>query len=487
MCKYAGMVYDIETLSPRAVDLVMATQESYTADLKAIEVQPSKLTRSMSAFCNADGGDLYIGVDEDRSTGTRTWRGFSNIEAANGHLQAFETAFPLGKGVEYEFLKSEGDPGLVLKVTLPRTPDVRPSSDGRVYVRRGAQNLPLDPNGVRRLEYQKGVRSFETHPVDVPIDFVSNSESIISFMLEVVTTAEPEDWLRKQLLIREDKPTVTAVLLFSDEPQAALPKQSALKVYRYSTDAVIGSRASLVGQPITVEGNAYSVIQEAVRTTVDMVQSIRVMTTTGLEPIAYPEVALHEIITNAVLHRDYSIADDVHVRVFDNRIEVESPGGLPADLTPTNILSERFSRNGNLVRWINKFPDPPNKDVGEGLRAAFDAMKELKLRPPEITDKRSSVLVQIRHERLASPEEMIIEYLQNHDEIANAEVRRLTGIGSENKVKSIFKQMIYAGELESIPGRSLRYAAYRLPASDAANTGVAVDGDSEPGLFVDLG
>ena len=103
-----------------------------------------------------------------------------------------------------------------------------------------------------------------------------------------------------------------------------------------------------------------------------------------MEAVQYPEVTLHEIITNAVLHRDYSVADDVHVRVFDNRIEVESPGRLPAHITPENILTERFSRNGNLVRWINKFPDPPNKDVGEGLRTAFAAMNQLKLKEPEI-------------------------------------------------------------------------------------------------------
>jgi len=46
---------------------------------------------------------------------------------------------------------------------------------------------------------------------------------------------------------------------------------------------------------------------------------------------------------------------------------------LPAHITPKNILKERFARNGNLVRVINKFPDPPNKDVGEGLNTAFEA------------------------------------------------------------------------------------------------------------------
>ena len=74
-----------------------------------------------------------------------------------------------------------------------------------------------------------------------------------------------------------------------------------------------------------------------------------------------------------------------------------------------------------MVRWINRFPDPPNKDVGEGLRTAFAAMQQLQLRQPEIEETTGSVLVRIRHQRLASPEEIILEYLRTHDEITNSE------------------------------------------------------------------
>jgi len=457
--------FEIAAIDGQATALLLDTTESYTADLKAVEVSPGKLTKSLSALCNADGGDLYIGIAEDTGAKVRTWNGFVNVEAANGHIQGLEAYFPLGQYIDYEFLQQKEHPeaGLVLKVSIQRTPDVRPASDGKVYLRRGAQSIPQDDDGVRRLEYQKGTRTFETHPVDTPLEFVTNSETIIGFMLEIVPTGEPEPWLRKQLLIREDKPTVAALLLFADEPQAALPKQSGIKIYRHATTDKVGSRGNLVSQPLTIEGGVYQAIYDAVRTTTDLVQGIRVMGPNGLEEIKYPEVALHEIITNAVLHRDYSIPDDVHVRIYDDRIEVESPGGLAGDLTPERVLTDRFSRNGSLVRWINKFPDPPNKDVGEGLRAAFDAMKDLKLQPPVIEDKRTSVLVSIRHQRLASPEEMILEYLQNHDEISNSVVRKLTGIGSENTVKRTFQRMIKAGELESIPGRSLQQAAYRRP------------------------
>ena len=131
----------------------------------------------------------------------------------------------------------------------------------------------------------------------------------------------------------------------------------------------------------------------------------------GLEPVRYPKETIHEVLTNGVLHRDYSHQTDIQVRIFDNRVEVESPGTLPGHVTPENILREQLARNGALVRIINKFSDPPNKDVGEGLNTAFEAMRTLKLKDPVISQTSSSVLVKIRHERLASPEEGILQYL----------------------------------------------------------------------------
>jgi ATP-dependent DNA helicase RecG len=270
----------------------------------------------------------------------------------------------------------------VLHVEIAKTVDIKRASDGQVYIRRGAQSLPVTtPEGLERLKRNKGITSFETHTVGVPTEIVTTSDVVIQFMKAVVPTAEPPAWLRKQLLIVENKPTVAAVLLYADEPQVALPKRSAIKVYRYKTTAAEGSRESLAFDPMTIEGCVYQQIASAVAKTADLIEQIRVLGSSGMESVRYPQVTLHEIITNAVLHRDYSIADDVHVRIFDNRVEVESPGRLPAHITPENILDERFSRNGVIVRLINKFPDPPNKDVGEGLNTAFAAMKMLKLAP----------------------------------------------------------------------------------------------------------
>ena len=249
---------------------------------------------------------------------------------------------------------------------------------------------------------------------------------------------------------RGEKLTVAGELLFADEPQICLPKRSSIKIFRYKTSGN-ADRDTLADQPITVEGCAYRQIYDAVAKTKEIIESIRKLGK-GFEIIEYPEETLHEIITNAVLHRDYSIATDIQIRIFDNRVEVESPGKLPGHVTMMNILEAQAARNPKLVRLINKFPNAPNKDVGEGLNTAFEAMTKLRLKTPKIEEKDNSVLVIIKHEKLASPEELIVSYLLGHDTIKNGTGRTVTGIKSENTMKNVFYRLRDRGFIQLIHG-----------------------------------
>lgn len=443
---------------------ILSIEEDHFRDLKAIDIKPAKLTKTISAFANTVGGEIYVGVDEGEASGVkhRQWRGFSDVEAANGHIQIFEQLFPLGTDFTYTFLITDEHVGLVLQISILKTKQIVRASDGIPYIRRGAQSLPVDTTEkLTRLQLDKGVSSFEDNTLDVPLDFVTDSLTIYKFMIEVIPTTEPEPWLRKQLLIKNNHPTVASVMLFADNPQAALPKQSGIKIYRYTTKSAEGSRETLAFTPISVEGCAYEQVYEAVNKVTEIIQTIRVFTGDGETTIQYPNETLHEIITNAVLHRDYSIASDIHIRIFDNRIEVESPGRLPGHVTTGNILKEQFARNGAVVRLINKFPNPPNKDVGEGLNTAFDAMKKLKLKEPLIVEKENSVQVLIRHESLASPEEVIMKYLESNPTINNRTARELSNVGSENAMKQIFYSLRDKGFIEQTPGTQGRGTTWR--------------------------
>lgn len=329
-----------------------------------------------------------------------------------------------------------------------------------------------------RLRLDKGIVSFEDDVLNISLDNVTNSEAVIDFLLSVVPTGEPEAWLRKQHLIHNDKPTVAATLLFHDEPQAALPKRSAIKIFRYKTKAAEGDRDTLAFDPITIEGCLYNLIYEAVDKTKKIIEGIKRMSEIGLVDVIYPGETLHEIITNAVLYRDYSMASDIQIRVYDNRIEVQSPGKLPGHVTVQNILNEQAARNPKLVRLINKFKNPPNKDVGEGLNTAFTAMTALKLKEPEIVETDNSVIVHIRHSPLASPQQVVMDYLSNHDEITNAIARDLTGIRSENTMKEVFYTLKKTKLIEPVPNKRGSKSAWQKWTGYLEADGT-VDGDAE--------
>lgn len=452
------MSIQVVKLTTEQADKIRLVDEGQFADVKGKDIAPKDLTNHISAFANADGGDLYIGITDKE----RLWQGFSNIEKANGHIQPFEEFFPLGTDFHYEFLQAEGYNGLVLHIQINKTQSVMKSSSGIPYVRRSAQSLPATGEKLKRLEMAKGVVSFETELLNVSKDVITKSEVVKKFIRDVVPTTKPEPWLKKQNLLRDNRPTVAGALMFSEEPQALLPKHCGIKIYRYKTRDTEGHRDLLAGDPITVEGHLYTQIMEAVRITKEITESIPKFGGGKFETIKYPHETLHEILANAVLHRDYSVKDDIHIRIFDDRVEVKSPGRLPANITPKNILDERFARNGVIVRILNKFPNPPNKDVGEGLNTAFVKMEELGLKPPVIRELENDVLVIIKHEPLASPEEIIFEYLRINPSIKNAKAREITHIMGDFRIKGVFKRLREAGKIEIVPGTRRGSTAYQL-------------------------
>jgi len=449
-------MFQVERAYPSSVATLLSEMESQRLDFKSKRIDPAKLSRSLVAFANSDGGEIYVGIENDKN-----WDGFGQPEEANAIADIISNIFPLGDFVKPIFIGCDGYQGLVLKLEIARTPDVKRDTKGDVYVRFGAQNLvKRDLASIRQLEYAKGVFSYEDVSVKSSLDDLENSKAIIEFALNIVPHPKPKDWLRKQKLVVEEQATVAGAMLFLDEPQVYLPK-SGIKIYRYRTIHTEGTRDTLAFDPVTIEGNAYALIGQAVQETIERTQDIPRLVKGGLEGILYPKEAIHEIITNAVIHRDYSINDETHVRIFDNRIEIFSPGKLPGYVTADNILKERLARNPKTVRILNKFKNAPNKDIGEGLNTAFEKMRELKLKDPVIAETEYGVTVSLFHELLASPEQLVKEYLDTNPEINNGKAREICREGSENKIKRMFERMMAAGIIERIPDRRGRATAYR--------------------------
>ena len=406
---------------------------------------------------------MFVGIG-DESESDRLSGLFKNPEEANDCIQSVYSCFSDGQEyLDCSFLEFEGI-GFAIHFTIQKTPFVVETAAGNVYKRQNAADREVKSAQDRQmLDLEKGVRSFEDRPTEIEKSEIMDSQSLTEFLAHLVPTADPDGFLLKERLVapKTDNMRVCGVLLFDENPQSVIP-HSGVKIYRYKTLSDEGEREDLDSQPETVEGNLYNVIFKAVERTKEIVESIPIMSDKGLKEVKYPEEAIHEIICNAVLHRDYSINDYVHVRIFDNRIEVESPGKLAGPVTVSNILKQRFARNKKLVRLIAKFPKPPNKDVGEGLNTAFQSMQKLNLGKPKIENRSASVLVALKHEPLASKEEIIRDYLKRRGEINNTRAREICNLQSDSIIRKTFQKMIQANEIEKVPGTRGKGTKYRI-------------------------
>jgi ATP-dependent DNA helicase RecG len=440
---------------------ILARPEGDFWDDKHVKAGGGKVQKIACSLANADGGEFGVGIKDRREAeGLDRWEGFASEEEGNYiHQTLVEDVAPEPVPYAIEWLEIKGQPerGIVALVTVHKSPTVHRTSAGDYWKRRGAQDLRLTEAEVIDLKLSKGSRSYEDQRLEkYSTDELAKEPELISFLAEYSPPTEPADFVRKQRLgDGTGCASVAGAVMYAENPSAVVPRKCAIKVARYETKEQDPKREHLKGTPLTIEGPAREQIKRSLDAVTDMVEAVSILEPDGsFVPARYPPEALKEVIVNGVIHRDYNVSDDIHVWVFDNRIEVRSPGVLPGHMTVTNLLTTRFSRNPSIVRLLNKYPDPPNKDIGEGLNTVFAKMAAAKLQPPKIDIiQDATFMVTLRHTPLARPEEIVLEYLGSHDEITNRKGRELCGITSENSMKTVFLRLVDLGRIERVPGK----------------------------------
>lgn len=433
---------------------LLSLNEDHFNDVKSKRINPAKLQETFVAFANSDGGDLFIGIEDKSESGERII-GFDEQEEANSVISTLlEETNPAVENVLVEFLKITGK-GLVLHFGIPKSPKVHYTSSGDCYIRINAAKRKIKGDRITQLGYSKGAEPYERRALDnVDIEDIVDGDLLPSYMQRVGTHLEPDAFLRKQrLLTKKDGeriPNVGCVLLFDEEPQATLETRCAVKVYRLRTTEAEYKREQLEEMPVTINGDVESVITRTIQQVANYIDGASFQDEGKIVKLNYPAEALKEILVNAVIHRDYSLNDDIHVRVFDNRVEVQSPGRLPGYMNIDNLYDERFSRNPNVVRMLHNLPDPVNHDIGEGLDTAKNELKKAGLVDPVFQEKENSFMVTIRHQKLASVEDVILQYFVENPgaSITNKLIRQLSGEDDMQKVKLALQKLRSNGEIK---------------------------------------
>lgn len=180
---------------------------------------------------------------------------------------------------------------------------------------------------------------------------------------------------------------------------------------------------------------------------------------------------IKEAITNAVIHRDYYIKRDIEISIFEDRIEVLSPGLFTYNITKSNIGKVRSDgyRNDLLVKHLREFPNPPNLDRNEGVQAMRNEMNDKNLFPPIFLTYpilKDSVEVILLNEERPSEWEKVNQFLEKNKFIDNKKAREITHIKQRDKMSKLFKKWTNQGILEKIDNPAPRYVKYKLPAKD---------------------
>jgi ATP-dependent DNA helicase RecG len=267
-------------------------------------------------------------------------------------------------------------------------------------------------------------------------------------------------------------PRRAAVLLFAEEPGnllAAHGSRADIRLLIYDGNAAqAGPTPNLRKPPKTIRGPLIDQIDAAVRLVLEELAQGLTLSRSGFKARhAYPDRVVKEAIVNAVIHRDYRLNRDIFIRIFDNRIEVESPGAFPGTITETNIATAGSkARNPMIAGNLREFHEPPNIDAGEGVRMMFAEMAAARLYPPRYRQNleaavESVTVTLLNHERPSVWDE-VGGWLDRQGSIANADLCRIANVDTL-KASRMLRDWVDEGVLVPLVGRGKRNMVYIKP------------------------
>lgn len=396
----------LSTIDPAiTIEKLTTMTEGQFFDRKSARLTTKDFAHHLSAFANASGGIIAIGIEDDGCiTGVLQEQENRFRQAAFDFLQIppeyqVETiAIPLDSG-------EQGN--IMLFHIAPSSNEIIKLKNGDAFLRVGDQSRKLSVEMLSALEYSKGIKSYETRIVpdatadDLNLDLVNQYIRLFDS-----TVSSPLDVLKGRGLIKEKdgtiQLTVAAILLFGKFPTQFLPG-ARVRFLRYEGKvAGVGENFNLV-KDITIEKPLHLLLIEARNLLEAQMREFQQLTKDGIfkRIPEYPAFAWLEGLVNAVAHRDYSLQGDyIRITMFDDRIEFSSPGRLPSIVTVDNIQTTRFSRNPMIARVLSDFGWV--RELNEGVKRIYTDMASFFLEPPSFSEPNGNTVLLVLKNNIAS-------------------------------------------------------------------------------------
>ena len=347
---------------------IVANGESSGVEFKRDVLQNHEFAKELVAFSNLEGGMVVLGVDDDgRIAGLTRDRLEEWVMTAcrdkirPGIIPFFETVRDMQPGVD------------VAIVRVPRGFNVHSrwhNNRHTYYIRVGTQSREPTPEELSRLFQQRGAFRAELRPVSGSTIDDLDRRRLKDYFERVRQQDVPADgdeagW--RTLLVNtevmvEDGATLSGMLLFGIAPNRFVPQAGidAAAFPGLEKDYAARERRALRG-PMTPLLDRHGAVLEAglVDQALEFVRRNTPMTasleggTRRIERPAYPDEAVREAVVNALVHRDYLLANtDVELAAYRDRLEIISPGRLPNGITPERMRAGTRAARNQLLKDV---------------------------------------------------------------------------------------------------------------------------------------
>lgn len=366
--------------------------EDSTFDRKSAKIDLKTLAAIISSFANASGGLVVIGIEDNgditgfKNVGEHKVGTFEKVLSSSYFKTIPKCYFEI---VEVKNKNDELDKIILFHIEASSNKVIRTAKD-EVYLRQGDSSNKLDSGQVKILEYERNEMIFEDEIVKrATLDDI-DEEMIELYKKELNTNNSTYDVLKaRKFLIQEDGQdylTHAGVLLFARDPSLFLPSARVRVIRVEGNEMLTGTEMNIV-KDVTFSLPLYKVISETEEFIKTQLREFNHLGKDGkfVSIPEYPEFAWKEGLVNAVCHRDYSISGE-HIKVilYDDRLEIISPGKLPGLITLDTMKVERFSRNPQISRVLTDLKLV--QELNEGVKRIYKEMTDFFLDEPEFSE-----------------------------------------------------------------------------------------------------
>ena len=386
-----------------SADLISSIAEDRRIERKSPGIHPDSLSEYLSMWANTppDGGLIAVGVEDDgKVSGCHRLSGnqLNDLEKAPRRLCS-------DARVDSKRVEANADDGASSFIELFRVEyredRVVRNHKSEAFIRYGDEKHRLSEPEIRELEIDRRQVDIEKEPVPLtyPDDF--DSELVRRFIEGVKKIHQPfqqykdvEVLQQRRLGIVKDGsfiPNAACALAFARDPVHLFPGCQ-IRFLRVDGEFEQSGNNYNVIKTVPLEGPVPRLLEQTAELLSGQLRDFSRLGEDGVFYGApeYPYAAWYEALVNACVHRSYGLKNmNIFVKMFDDKLVIESPGGFPPLVTPENIYTMHHPRNPTLMRAM--FYMGLVKEHAEGTKRMRDTMKELKLPAPIFEQTQSGI------------------------------------------------------------------------------------------------